>query len=53
MVSAMTCRIGITTNPNKRLAEWESQYGRALNCKILKTYASKAEAQRVENFLAA
>ena len=49
----MTCRIGITTNPDKRRAEWESQYGRKLNSKTLKTCASKAEAQRAEHLLAA
>lgn len=48
----MACRIGITTRPEQRKAEWEREYPNLYGWNIIETYDSKSEAQSAENRLA-
>ena len=49
----MAGRIGITTNPARRRAEWASLYPGMHNWQILEVHGSKSAAQRREHILAA
>lgn len=49
----MSCRIGITTNPDTRRAQWEKDLGRKVRFTILQTCATQSEAQQAETALAA
>lgn len=44
----MACRVGITTDPNARMAAWRAQHPDLYNWQILKTHASKSTAQAAE-----
>ncbi len=46
----MKCRIGITTDLERRKAEWQREYN-LYNWQVLGTYGSKTEAQQAENRL--
>ena len=51
----MSCRIGITTDPDRRKKEWERELGskmRSETWKILDSGLTKSEAQRKEDELA-
>lgn len=48
IVKAMPCRVGITTDPAKRKAYWESQVVGLKNWKILASYNAKSKAQEHE-----
>lgn len=48
----MACRVGITTNPERRKAEWEREYPNLTNWQILEIHATKSDAQAAENRLA-
>ncbi len=45
----MACRIGITTDPDRRKEEWEREYPDLYGWEILKTCSTKSEAQEWEN----
>ena len=45
----MACRVGMTTDPETRLASWRSEYPTLRNWRILHRVNSKTEAQRLEN----
>lgn len=45
----MVCRIGITTDPDKRKKDWENQYPSLYDWKILEKCYSKYDAQNAEN----
>ena len=49
----MECRVGITTNPDRRKAEWKLEHPSLRNWRIEKTYSCKSDAQAEENRLAA
>ena len=49
----MPCRVGITTNPERRKAQWESKVYGMKNWRILKSYRSRERAQEHENRYAA
>jgi hypothetical protein len=49
----MPCRVGITTDPKGRRADWESQVVGLRNWRILKSFASEAKAQEYETRYAA
>ena len=44
----MPCRVGITTNPEVRKRQWESQVVGMSNWRILAEYRSREEAQAHE-----
>ena len=44
----MPCRVGITTDPDRRKAEWESKVVRLRNWRILNSYRSREKAQEHE-----
>ncbi len=48
----MACRIGITTNPNKRREEWKREHPSLHGWKILAEYGTKTAAQAAETRLA-
>ncbi len=48
----MPCRIGITTDPDRRKREWKQQHSTLYNWQILQTAQSKSEAQSWENTFA-
>ena len=48
----MACRIGITTNPEKREQEWRQQHPYLYHWRILGQYNSKRYAQEVETIYA-
>lgn len=48
----MACRIGITTDPGRRDAEWRNEHPN-LRWQILGKFSTKAEAQKAENDWAA
>ncbi len=48
----MPCRIGMTTDKDRRKQEWKIKHPSLKNWKILSTHKSKAEAQKDETFLA-
>lgn len=48
----MKCRIGITTDPDRRHQEWKRKVT-VTNFTVLRTCRSKAEAQRMEDVFAA
>ena len=48
----MLCRIGITTNPDKKLKYWQNKSPRLVNWKILYTCETKSEAQTMKRQLA-
>lgn len=48
----MACRVGITTDPNRRKREWETQYPTLRNWMIMGQYNTKSEAQKRENEVA-
>ncbi len=45
----MSCRVGITTDPDRRKKEWENQHPTLRNWKILSKHDSKTKAQSREN----
>ena len=45
----MPCRVGITTRPEERKAEWERKVAGMRNWQIIGQYASKGEAQAHED----
>lgn len=48
----MPCRIGITTNPARRRAEWESEYPSLYGWEQRGPYSERSDAQRAETSLA-
>ena len=48
----MACRIGITTDPESRKADWERKYPNLRNWRILETHQTKSQAQQAEDRLA-
>ena len=48
----MACRIGITTNLQRREAYWLTQYPRMYNFREIARFSSKEEAQAAETMLA-
>lgn len=49
----MACRIGITTDPDRRQQEWLRDYPSMSNWTLWGPYATKSEAQQVESSQAA
>ncbi len=49
----MPCRVGITTDPERRKAYWESKVYGLTNWRLLKSYRSRAKAQEHEERYAA
>jgi len=49
----MPCRVGITTNPQRRRSDWENQVVGLTNWRILAQYRTKSKAQEHENRYAA
>lgn len=49
----MACQVGITTDPDRRKAEWERERPRLRNWMILSTHSTKSAAQTAENRQAA
>lgn len=49
----MPCRVGITTRPEERKAEWEREVVGLQNWQILGTYSSRQKAQDHEDRYAA
>lgn len=49
----MGCRVGITTDPDRRKREHEGDYPSLRNWKILKEFNNKSAAQKYENEYAA
>lgn len=47
--SAMPCRVGITTDPDRRRAEWEAEVVGLSGWRRLGTYPTKAQAQAHED----
>jgi hypothetical protein len=47
----MPCRIGITTDPAGRKADWLSQHPSMVNWRILETHSTKIGAQKAETRL--
>lgn len=45
----MPCRVGITTRPEERKAEWERQVAGMHNWEIIGQYSSKEQAQAHED----
>ena len=45
----MLCRVGITTDPEKRKSYWNNQVIGFKNWRILQKYANKKDAQTHEN----
>ena len=48
----MACRIGITTDPEKRKLYWEGQHPTLRNWEILEWHNTKSAAQKAETRLA-
>lgn len=48
----MACRIGITTDPDRRKTEWQREYPNLRNWQILETHNTKPAAQAAEDRLA-
>lgn len=48
----MACRVGITTDLDRRKAEWKQEYPNLRNWKIENEYETKTEAQAEENRIA-
>jgi len=48
----MSCRIGITTDPDRRRGEWEKEYPNLRNWQILGRCKTKSAAQKAETHLA-
>jgi len=48
----MPCRVGISTNPAGRKAEWENQVIGLKNWRIVKKFRSKQKAQEYETWYA-
>ena len=44
----MACRVGMTTDPEGRKADWEDHYRRIWGWKILGEYDTKSKAQTAE-----
>ena len=44
----MPCRVGITTDPDRRRAEWENEVVGLKNWRILQQFESRKEAQDYE-----
>jgi hypothetical protein len=44
----MGCRVGITTDPERRQSEWETVYKNLRQWQILGTYAKREDAQALE-----
>ena len=42
------CRVGITTDPDRRKMEWEEKYPNLRNWKILSKHNSRSSAQSAE-----
>lgn len=49
----MPCRVGITTDPESRRANWEGKVVGLTNWHILKSFRSREAAQQYENEYAA
>ena len=47
----MACRVGITTDPERRRQEWLADYPHMRNWRIVATYPTRSQAQRAENEL--
>ncbi len=45
----MPCRVGITTRPEERRAEWENKVVGLSNWRILNSYPTKQQAQQHED----
>lgn len=45
----MGCRVGITTDPDRRKREWQQEYPNLWDWKLLAEYATKSAAQAREN----
>jgi len=48
----MPCRVGITTDPDRRKSEWESQVVGFRNWRLLKKFGSRKQAQEYEDLYA-
>ena len=48
----MACRVGITTDPVRRKAEWRKKYPLLTNWQVLEQHSTKASAQLAEIRLA-
>ena len=48
----MACRVGITTDPEKRKRDWEREHPSLRNWRILASGLTKKEAQNLETRLA-
>lgn len=48
----MACRVGITTDPERRKSEWEREYPNLTNWQILEEHYTKSAAQAAEDRLA-
>jgi len=48
----MACRIGITTDPDRREREWKREYPNLRNWKNLEWHKTKSAAQQAETRLA-
>ena len=48
----MACRVGMTTDPEKRKQDWESKHSNLRNWEILGFYESKTDAQKAEKMFA-
>ena len=48
----MPCRVGITTDPDRRKREWRREHPHLHGWRTLMVCSSKKEAQRVENLKA-
>lgn len=44
----MLCKIGITTNPDKKLKYWQKKHSRVVNWNILETCETKSQARAKE-----
>ena len=45
----MACRVGITTNPERRKKEWQQEYPHLWDWTIIAKYGTKSAAQAREN----
>lgn len=48
----MACRVGITTDPERREQEWRNKYPRLRNWGVAGPYRTREKAQQAENRLA-
>ena len=48
----MACRVGITTNPDRRMREWLGKHPHLTNWRVVGPYRTRKEAQDAESVLA-